>query len=75
MAIAAQFDFADSFSGGLAAVRVGDEETGKFGYIDTQGRMVIAPQFAFGDIFSAAERMAAVKTGTDSTAKYGYIGR
>jgi hypothetical protein len=35
MVIPPQFDFADMFSAsdGLAAVRIGDEQEGKFGYI------------------------------------------
>jgi hypothetical protein len=35
MVIAPQFDFADVFSAsdGLAAVRIGDQDSGKFGYI------------------------------------------
>ena len=36
-----QFDSALSFSEGLAAVRIGDIPTGKWGYIDTTGRMMI----------------------------------
>ncbi len=44
-AINPQFDSALSFSEGLAAVRIGDSETGKWGYIDTTGRMMIDPQF------------------------------
>ena len=70
-----RFDFADSFSGGLAAIRVGDEATGKYGYIDLQGTMVIEPQFAFADLFSASDGLAAVRTGTGANSKYGYIAR
>jgi WG repeat protein len=54
-------------------VRVGDEETGQYGYIDTQGKMVIEPQFAFADLFSASDGLAAVRTGTKTTGKFGYI--
>jgi hypothetical protein len=32
-----QFDTALRFADGLAAVRIGDEKTGKWGYIDKQG--------------------------------------
>jgi uncharacterized lipoprotein YddW (UPF0748 family) len=35
-----QFEQADSFSNGLARVKIGD----KWGYIDTQGKLVIQPQ-------------------------------
>jgi serine/threonine-protein kinase len=34
-----------NFSEGLAPVLVGDFETGKWGYIDSTGNMVIEPQF------------------------------
>jgi hypothetical protein len=39
--IPAQFDDANSFSEGLAAVKVGD----KWGYIDKTGQLKIKPQF------------------------------
>ncbi|MBH0209330.1 MAG: WG repeat-containing protein, partial [Nitrospira sp.] len=32
------------FSDGLAAVRIGDGTTGKWGFIDKHGTMVISPQ-------------------------------
>jgi hypothetical protein len=47
-AISPQFDDAAPFSEGLAFVIVGDIKTGKVGYIDTIGKMVIAPQFDSG---------------------------
>jgi len=34
-----QFDYAYKFSEQLARVRIGDEKTGKYGYIDTIGRV------------------------------------
>ena len=40
-----QFDYAGCFSEGLAVIRVGDQNTGKFGFIDKTGQMVIKPQF------------------------------
>ena len=43
-----QFDEADSFSEGLAAVRVG----AKYGYIDKQGKIVIKPQLDCAGPFS-----------------------
>src|SRR5437016_2105383 len=58
-----QFDEADSFSEGLAAVRVG----AKFGYVDKQGMIVIKPQFDFAGAFS--EGLAGVGIGS----KIGYI--
>jgi hypothetical protein len=66
-----QFDRADSFSEGLASVRVGDYETGKFGFIDKQGRMVINPQFDGVEPFS--EGLAAVRIGDKDTGKWGFI--
>lgn len=39
-----QFEYADDFSEGLAAV-------GKMGYIDITGKIVITPQFEFGSAF------------------------
>ena len=47
-----QFDAALRFADGLAAVRIGDENTGKWGYIDKQGKMVINPQFDWAGSFS-----------------------
>jgi len=44
-AIKPQFDEAYSFSEGLAAVRFGSEETGKWGFIDKDGKLVINPTF------------------------------
>lgn len=49
--IAPQFGLADKFSEGLAAVRVGDDQTGKYGFIDKQGKFVVNPQFVFGGGF------------------------
>jgi hypothetical protein len=52
-AINPQFDRAPRvFSEGLAAVRIGDDNTGKYGYIDRTGKMVIAPQFDWALEFS-----------------------
>lgn len=52
-AINPQFDRAPRvFSEGLAAVRIGDDNTGKYGYIDKTGKMVIAPQFDWALEFS-----------------------
>jgi hypothetical protein len=51
------------FSGGLSAVQL----DGKYGYIDTKGRMVIAPRFEAAGSF--AEGLAAVQIGD----RWGYI--
>ena len=62
-----QFDAALRFADGLAAVRIGDENTGKWGYIDKQGKMVINAQF--DDAWSFAEGLAVMRMG----GKWGYI--
>ncbi len=67
------FDCAGSFSDGLAAVRIGDRQTGKWGYIDKSGKMLVTPQFDAGSAFSM-ER-AAVRVGDTKTGKWGYIDR
>jgi hypothetical protein len=64
-----QFDSAEPFSDGLAAVRIGGWETGKFGFIDKTGHIVINPQFDFVSAFS--DGLAAVRIGS----KWGYIAR
>lgn len=65
-----QFDNAESFSEGLAAVEVGatsEFSRGKWGFIDKQGKFVIKPQFDSANSFS--EGLAQVTIGS----KYGYI--
>ena len=68
-----QFDAALRFADGLAAVRIGDENTGKWGYIDKQGKMVINPQFDGATSFR--EGLAAVRIGDERTGKWGFISR
>jgi len=58
-AIAPQWDEAHAFSDGLAAVRVGNSDTGLWGFINTSGAMVIEPQFNQVGRFS--EGFAAVR--------------
>src|ERR1039457_842039 len=58
-----QFDGADAFSEGLAAVRIGDDKTGKWGFIDGTEKFVINPQFDFA--FSFAEGLARVRGGAE----------
>ncbi len=48
LAIAAQFARASSFSEGLAAVQVGEQGTGKWGFIDKSGRLVIPAEYRLG---------------------------
>ena len=73
MIIAPQFDDAQPFSEGLAPVRVGDADSGRWGYVDTTGRMVIQPQFTWAGPFS--EGRAAVTVGDLFEGKQGYINR
>ena len=73
IAIEPEFDDALAFSEGLAAVRVGDADTGRWGYIDTQGRWVMEPQFAYASYFS--EGLAAVAVDDYFEGKLGYIDR
>lgn len=75
--IAPQYNRANDFSGGLAAVHVGrleygfgggeDKQAGEWGYIDRAGNIRISLQFH--DALDFAEGLAAVKIG----AKWGYI--
>ncbi|SAL87411.1 KWG Leptospira [Caballeronia arvi] len=65
LAINPQYDFASSFSDGLAVVEV----DGKYGYIDHTGNMIIEAQFEQADSFS--EGLAWVRLGT----KFGFIRR
>jgi hypothetical protein len=73
MVINPQFDAAYGFNDGLAAVRIGDDQTGKWGYIDKQGKMVINPQFNYASRFN--DGPAAVGIGDYQTGKWGYISR
>ena len=63
IALAPQFDKADTFSEGLAAIRLGKQ----VGYIDTTGKIVINPRFDDGWAFQGG--VAPVKMGN----KLGYI--
>ena len=62
-----QFDLANSFSDGLAAVRIGDVLTGEWGFVDKTGRIVINPQFDWAGSFS--DGLAAVRIGDFETGK------
>lgn len=60
---AERYDYANDFSEGLAAVRIGE----KWGYIDKKGRLVIQPRFDEARMFS--DGLACVQLGK----RYGYI--
>ena len=66
-----QFDEAYSFREGLAAVKVGDEKTGKWGFIDTNGNFAIPPQFDLAGGFY--EGLARVGIGQLPNIKWGYV--
>ncbi len=86
MVINPQFEATNSFSDGLAEVRIGDVTSGKWGYIDKTGKVVINPQFSGGDfgLFDAGklisfgsfrEGLAAVRIGDEKSGKWGFIGK
>ena len=60
---------ADRFSEGLAVVLIGDEATGRYGYVDKTGKLVIEPRFNYASDFS--EGLAFVRD--EDTRSYGYI--
>jgi WG containing repeat len=68
--IAPQFTQAGPFKEGLAAVQVGDEKTGKWGFIDKTGAFVIPAQFSGAESFS--DGLAAVLIG-GLQGKWGFI--
>jgi hypothetical protein len=72
-------------SEGLADVGIGDWRTGKYGFIDRQGKMVITPQFTGGFYridagfllanMGFSDGLAAVRIGDATTGKWGFISR
>ena len=66
-----QFDEAGPFIDGLASVRIGNFDTGKYGFVDKQGKYVVNPQFSSAEQFS--EGLASVRVGDVKTGKWGYI--
>ena len=60
--------FAEPFSEGLAAVR----DKG-WGYINTQGKYVIKPQFEVANNFSHGLASAAYRAGHNQAGQYGFI--
>mgnify|MGYP000887931222 CR=1 FL=1 len=69
MVIQPQFDDIESFSEGLACVKVGEDESGRWGYINKTGEYVIEPKYYYAKSFS--EGLAAVQETKDG--KDGYI--
>lgn len=64
--IAPRFNYAKSFSEGLAAVNIGE---GKWGYIDHSGKFVIPPKFGINELYGRghvfSEGLALVYIGDD----------
>ena len=58
-----QFDAAEPFSDGLAEIRIGDFDTGNYGFVDKQGKLVVNPQFNWTGKFS--EDLAPVQIGEE----------
>ena len=69
--VSPKYDEVLPFSEGLAAVRIGDNQTGKWGFIDKTGAEVIPPRYDSAISFS--EGLAAVRVGDWQTGKWGYI--
>ena len=78
--LAKEFRFVDKpsvessskFTGSSSTLtRLFDDKTGKWGFIDKQGKWVIQPRFDAADIFS--DGLAAVRIGDDKTGKWGFI--
>ena len=62
-----QFDYVGNYSDGMISVRIGNWESGKYGFVDKAGQLVIGCQFDDAKNFS--EGLAAVKKNN----KYGFI--
>ena len=64
---ALKYDVFDLFSEDLAAVRIGDYQTGKWGYVNKSGNLVIPLRYDFAYEFSEG------RARIESNNKYGYI--
>lgn len=62
-----QFERAEEFSEGLAAI----ELDGKWGFIDTNGKLIVEPQYSSAQRFS--EGLARIQIGADLDGKWGFI--
>ena len=47
-----KYDSVESFYEGLAKVKLGDDETGKYGYVDTTGKEVVPLKYDYTESFS-----------------------
>ena len=66
-----QFEAANPFENGFAAVRVGESDSGAWTYVDKTGKMIAVPQFH--QAFPFSEGLAAVSIGEYPNRKWGYI--
>jgi hypothetical protein len=67
-----KYDSISSFSEeNLARVRIGDMETGKWGFIDKTGKEIISPKYFVVDSFM--DGLAAFLIGDWQTSKFGFI--
>ncbi len=75
--VSRQLEFADDFSEGLAAVRIGNSKTRKYGFINKDGKIVVSPQFDFryNDFHDFKDGLAAVHVGDSISEKIGFIAR
>ena len=68
-----KYDYADSYSEGLAVIRIGDDSKGKYGFIDKEGNEVIQPIYDYAESFS--EGLAVVRIGGPYGNQWGFVDR
>ena len=69
-----QFDDADTFQVGLAAVGIGDIKSRKYGYIDPKGEVVLSPQYQQVGSFVEIDGIEGEAYATfQSEQKFGYL--
>ncbi len=59
------------FYEGLAAIRIGSIENGKWGFIDRQGKIIIKPQFGY--VMNFKNGFAPVSVGSIDSGKWGFV--
>ena len=64
-------NYVDSFFDGLARVRIGDIQEGKWGFIDKTNKIIIPLEYDMA--FSFSDGLAPVRVGDDKTGKYSFI--
>ncbi len=68
-----KISYIDKFSEGTAPIRQGDEKTGKWGLIDTNGTVVIKPQF--DDLVQIVGGRGTISRGEGSDRRVGFVDR